>query len=171
MRGRNNDKALFRELGILAGWILGLILAAVLCWTLTREARGNALLRQVNRIFIQTGSYLRLGRLIPSGELKGRLIPGSFWYTLLDYRPDTEESTSQEKRLLIWTIITGGSFIPCAGVVDLAGNVETIFPLNPQGEALFKTLSPGELSLYQRRIEQEAKKERAINQSGGSRTP
>jgi hypothetical protein len=56
-------------------------------------------------------------------------------------------------------------------VVDLAGNVETIFPLNPQGEALFKTLSPGELSLYQRRIEQEAKKERAINQSGGSRTP
>jgi len=106
---------------ILLGWISAIILIACLFWFFTRSIRSRSLSSAVNRVLEESGDSRRLGAPVSSG------ISGSFglgsWYTMTE--PGNRQAGnsggrefSEGTKVFVFTFIGGGSFFPCAAVVD-----------------------------------------------------
>jgi len=114
-----------------------------LCWSLTRPLRTDLLRNSINRAWSQTGESRWLQAPVLPGSLPSRLSRLGTWYT------------TEEGRVLVFTIITDGVFLPCAAIVDASGMVEEIMPLGPRGEKTLARVSPGIIALHIRRIQGE----------------
>ena len=131
-----------KDTSILLAWIAGLIIISCLCWVLSRSLRADFLQRSINRALTYTDDSRQLGAALAPGTLKPKLERLGFWYDLGD-----------DSRVIVFTIIADGLFLPCAAVVDSGGKVEEIIPLSGSGNKLLNRISPGILQLYIRRIE------------------
>ena len=139
----------FKDSLVLMGWIAGLILIAGLFWFLTRPVRDRFLLNAVNQALQQSGDSRRLGEpAVPgeAGELSGSLILGS-WFTM------SGRDLAEGRKVFVFAFVAGGSFFPCAAMVDSGGKVEEFVPLDEYGKKIIGRLSPGILRIYARRIE------------------
>ncbi|MDR1566811.1 MAG: hypothetical protein LBS48_05975 [Treponema sp.] len=138
---RVKDSALF------LGWIAGLVLTGVLCWSLTQQIRANFLMRSVNRVLARIaweGQPLSLGKPLAFRDLPPETTRMGTWFTLED---------AEGQKGLVFTIIANGSFLPCLAVVSPEGLVERIVPLNSHSAKLLDRVSSGALGIYIRRIE------------------
>jgi hypothetical protein len=135
-----------RDTALLLGWVGGIILAGCLLWLLTQPGRGRNLARGVNRAMVLLEKDYHLGNPLPFGDMSPAAARLGFWFTL-------QGEENRERKVLVFTLIAGGSFLPCAAVVSPDGKMEELIPLRRGGEALLKGLSPGETALWVRRIE------------------
>jgi hypothetical protein len=135
-----------KDSAILLGWIGGIILAGGLCWQLTRNTRAELLMVSVNLALAGEGNPLRLEKPIAFRDLPSNAARMGTWFSLED----------GNRKALVFTMIAGGSFLPCAALVDAGGKVERIFPLNSHSSKLLSRISPGVLRIYTRRIEEGA---------------
>ena len=125
---------------ILFSWMGGLVFIAGLCWFLTRPLRTEFLRYSINHAWIMTGNTLRLEMPVAPGTLEPGLSRLGTWFTL-----------NNGNRALIFTLASGGQFIPCAAIVDSGGKVVEFVPLS-SGPGLDR-VSPGIVQLHKRRIE------------------
>jgi hypothetical protein len=135
----------FKDMSIFIGWIGGLLLIGGLCWFLSMPLRGRLLMRAVNRVLARSEDPRRLDALIPLSELAPEALRIGTWYNMAFSR--------EGNRAVVFTLLTGGWFFPCAAEVNSEGRVEGIIPLSRYGENIFKSLAPGSLQIYIRRIE------------------
>ena len=143
---------------ILLGWIAALILIACLLWFFTRSIRSRSLFNAVNRVLEESGDSRRLGAPVSSG------MSDSFgigeWYTMTEpgVRQDWNSGGGEYAggtKAFIFTFIGGGSFFPCAAVVEPGGKVKDFIPLSSHGEKMIKLVPPGVFKIYAQRIEGE----------------
>jgi hypothetical protein len=149
-----NDSALmpkFKDGAIFTGWIAGILLLGSLCWFLTGSLRADFLMRSVNRSLKEGGYSLAVGRPAAPRELEPETTRMGQWF----FQAGTE---GQDSRVLVFTMIDGGCFFPCAALVK-GGTVEEIVPLNSYAGKFLARVSPGVINLYKRRIEGNRKEE------------
>ena len=131
-----------KDLSILFAWITALLLISGICWALSKPLRTEILRRSVNNAFAHTGVSQQLGRPLIPGTLNQGIERLGEWYSI-----------DNGRRVLIFSIIAEGIFLPCAAVVNTNGRVEELIPLSSSGEKIFNRISPGLIQLYIRRIE------------------
>ena len=136
-----------RDTAVLLGWIGGLLCIGGLCWFLTKPLRTDFLQQSVNRAWMRTNETRRLDTPVATAAMKPGLSRLGTWYTM------TDKNTTDNNRALVFSVISGGSFFPCAAIVNQEGKVEEILPLTASGAKLMNKISPGILRLYIRRIE------------------
>ena len=134
---------------IIMGWIAGILLIGALSWFLTRSIRTQFLQDSINRALIKMEDPRSLESPLVSGVFKnqrnyGPLSPQGRWFSLKD----------KEGRLLFFTLISGGTFLPCAAILNSQGKVSEIIPLDSRGKNALSQVSPGIIKLYLRRIEE-----------------
>jgi hypothetical protein len=135
-----------KDKALLLGWLGGIILAGCLFWLITQPARGRSLARGMNRAMVLLEKDYRLGSPIPYRNMTPSAARLGLWFTL-------EGEENRERKVLVFTLTTGGAFLPCAAVVSPRGKVEELIPLNRRGEELLGRLSPGVIALWVQRIE------------------
>jgi len=131
-----------KDHAVLAAWIGGLLLLGGLFWFLTQSFRANLLLRSVNQVLEENKSGVVLARPAASGELPPGAARIGHWFVSQD-----------GGKVLVFTMIAGGVFLPCAAVLDAAGRAGEFLPLGGHSARLLGGLSPGILTMYKRRIE------------------
>jgi len=142
----NNEKSgipALKSTLLLIAWIAAIMIIAGACWIFTQPVRQRFLVRAVNRVLEQSGDKRRLGEQFNSGPI-GSLIMGS-WYTL--------SSEGGQAKAFVFSFIGEGTFFPCAAIVDSEGKVQEFIPLNSHGSRVLKSISPGIIKLYTKRIE------------------
>jgi hypothetical protein len=147
MSNRNSLIPTLKDSAVFVGWIAGLILIGALCWFLTQNLRSQFLLRSVNRALTQVEESKRFGDLgVPIGfkDLEKDTPRIGSWFTV---------KGREGYRVLVFSLISGANFLPCAAVVNAGGRVEDIVPLSSHGAKSFKEVPQGVLQLYIRRIE------------------
>jgi hypothetical protein len=137
--------ARLKDASIFAGWIGGILLIGGLCWFLSAPLRTRLLMRSVNRVLTLAGDPRRLDAAIPPSELSSGALRTGTWYRMAFSR--------EGSRAVVFTLMAEGRFFPCAAELSPEGRVEEIIPLSREGEKIFKTLSPGSVQIYIRRIE------------------
>jgi hypothetical protein len=135
----------FRDFAVFTGWIAGILLLGSLCWFLTRSPRADFLMRSVNRSLREGGYSVAVGRPLTQRELEPEAARMGQWF----FQAGEEE---QYRRVLVFTMIDGGVFFPCAALVN-GGTVEEIVPLSRYAGKFLTRVSPGVINLYKRRIE------------------
>ena len=137
----------FKDVLIFCAWIASMLLIISLCWFLTRSLRVNLLQSSVNRVFIENGDTRRILRPDPrdtSVQLPSQIGKG-MWFSMND-----------GNRVLVFSLIADGIFIPCAAIVDNEGKLQELIPLTSSGNKMLNRISPGIINLYARRIEGES---------------
>jgi hypothetical protein len=134
-----------KDASIFAGWIGGILLIGALCWFLSTPLRTRLLMRSVNRVLALAGDPRRLDAAIPASELTPEALRIGTWYNMA--------FSGEGSRAVVFTLIAEGRFFPCAAELNREGGVAEIIPLSMEGERTFKTLSPGSVQIYTRRIE------------------
>ena len=129
----------FRDLFLTVYWIVGLVSVCGMCWFFTRPLRANLLMRTINRAWAYEGKARQLYTPLASGQKLDRL--GMWFYQ------------GEGSRVLAFTIISDGIFLPCAAVVNSQGKVEDILPLSANGDKMLSRIPSGMIQLYIRRIE------------------
>ncbi|MDR2394227.1 MAG: hypothetical protein LBD93_08760 [Treponema sp.] len=136
---------IFKERGIYIGWIVGILLLGGGLWFFTQSLRTTLLRQTVNQVLEKVQDSRRLDGLIPQPPSWGR-IPWGNWYTL----------TGSKDRVLVFSLMSNGTFIPCMAVVSSAtGKVvdDTILPLTSHPEQTLKQIPRGLIKIYIQRIE------------------
>jgi hypothetical protein len=136
-----------KDTAIFVGWIAGIVLIAALCWFLTQNLRSQFLLRSVNRALSQVEGPKRFGELrapIPVKDLGKDASRIGSWFSLKD---------REGYKVLVFSLISGGNFLPCAAVINAGDKVEGIVPLNSHAAKFLEKVPPGVLEVYTSRIE------------------
>jgi hypothetical protein len=131
---------LLKDRAVLAGWIVGLVLAAALLWSLTFPFRSVCLMRSVNRSFIETGDDRRL--LAPLSRPPKGQFPFGCWYNL----------DKQETLFFVFTVMRDGMLVPCGAEIS-GGRVTEIVPLGSHALQVMERIPPGLIQVYTHRIE------------------
>ncbi|MDR3341732.1 MAG: hypothetical protein LBT14_02900 [Treponema sp.] len=139
-------KAQLKDIGILIGWIAGIILLGGALWFFTQSIRTEVLWRGVTMVWKE--DFRRLDAPIPRHGLPGKTSLLGSWYTMVN----------SESRVLVFSIMADGIPAPCIAVVSPAGRVDTqnIIPVNSYSKQILEHLPRGIIKTYIRRIEAEA---------------
>jgi hypothetical protein len=137
----------FKELGVLGGWLLGILLLGGLVWYGTQDARIRRMIRSVNMVLEAREDPRRL-----QAPLFPRLIPeqGS-WFSLI----------GTQGKAVVFSVIAKGTFLPFAAMISPEGEVEELIPLTGNSIRMADCLSPETIAIYIRRIEAAAFRESA----------
>jgi hypothetical protein len=99
----------------------------------------------VNRALKEEGYSLSVERPLTQRELAPETTRMGQWFFQAG-------EDGQSRRVLVFTMIDGGVFFPCAALVN-GGTVEEIVPLSSYAGKFLTRVSPGVINLYKRRIE------------------
>ena len=133
------ERTVLKDISIVLGWALGLILLAVLCWYFTQPLRNRFLVISINQVLEQSGDNRRVSEPIPMKN--PRTFGLGRWYNF-----------SGDTRLFLFTFIGEGTFFPCAAVMTPDGRVEEFIPMNLHGERILNRISPEIKNIYAQRI-------------------
>lgn len=139
------DGKVLKDMAVFSGWVAGIILIAGLTWFLTQPIRSRNLMRAVNRVLEQSGSFHRLTEPYYPGRSSPYL--GSW------YRIGLAPNTSSETFAYVFAFFGEGSFFPCVAIVNNYGEVTELIPLNRHGERILSQITPGLLQLFVSNIE------------------
>ena len=128
-----------KEIMIILGWIIGLVIIAGLFWFFTQPVRSRFLINAVNQVLEQSGDHRRVLEPISRGSSRSHGL--GRWYYFSD-----------ETRVYIFTFVGEGTFFPCAAVRTAEGRIEEFIPLSRHGQKMFVRISPEILNIYSRRI-------------------
>jgi len=125
---------------IFFGWIAGLILAAMLLWSLTFPFRASLLMRSANRSLIETEDQRRLSVPI---HFYSRHFPIGCMYTVRE----------SDSHFFVFTIFRDGILVPCGAEISKEGKVIEIIPLGNHSRQVWDRIPQGLIKLNIRRIE------------------
>jgi hypothetical protein len=147
MTDRKSLIPVLKDSAVFAGWIAGLILISALCWFLTQNVRAEFLLRSVNRFLSQVEQSKSFGELdapIPFKDMDRDTPRIGSWFSL---------KNKEGYKVLVFSLISGADFLPCAAVVNTRDKVEDIVPLSSHAARFLEKAPSGVLQVYIRRIE------------------
>jgi hypothetical protein len=130
----------WKDIGIFAAWIAGILLMGGLLWFFSQPIRNKLLMEQVNAVLALMERSPRLEETLPRSELPKTRVPLGSWYTL----------SGSSSRALVFAIMSEGIRFPCVALVSEAGKVDEIIPL-----AHKRTFPKGITAAYIRRIERD----------------
>jgi hypothetical protein len=134
-----------KDSAIRAAWILGLLLAGWLLWSLTEGPRDRELGRRVNRILVTRAEAFTLGATPVKNR---RSLPLGTEFTLR-----SPEGGPVQGSFLVFPLVSGGTALSCGALIDSQGRVERLIPLGTHAEQIFERIPVGILNVYIRRIE------------------
>jgi hypothetical protein len=126
---------------ILLGWIVGLLIAASLVWSLTFNYRAASLMRSVNRALAASDDT----RLIYS-HLSGRFTkqsPMGVWYRLY----------ASDSLFFVFVIMRDGILVPCGVEINKDGKAVDIVPLGSHARQVIGRIPHGVIQVYIDRVE------------------
>ena len=144
-----------KDRAILLGWIVGLILAASLLWSLSYNFRAVCLMRSANRSLVDMEFEGRLAS--PVRRLYNGQFPLGCWYTV----------DSSDSFFFVFTVFRDGILVPCGAEVSRDGEVKEIFPMGNHARQVMGHIPPALMHIYARRIESVAL--RPVAEIGGER--
>lgn len=128
-----------KDLGVFAGWILGIFLLGGLLWYGTQGARASMMIRSVNMVLAALEEPWRLKSPLPFQSIPEQ---GSR-FSLVE----------TNGRAVVFSIITEGAFVPFAALISPEGKVEKLVPLMDDSAQVLERLTPGAIAVHTRRIE------------------
>ena len=133
------DVSGLKDLGVFAGWLVGIFLLGGLLWYGTQQTRINMMIRSVNMVLDALEDPRRL-----KSPLSSRSTPeqGSRFSLV-----------GTNGRAVVFSIITEGTFVPFVAMISPEGKVEELVPLTGNPDRVLDRLSPGTLTIHTRRIE------------------
>jgi hypothetical protein len=135
-----------KNTAVRAAWVLGLLLAGWLLWSLTEGPRDRELGRRVNRTLSIRGETFALS----ATPLKNRhTLPLGTEFALLEGGGEGAQVGS----FLVFPLVSGGTALSCGALIDPQGQVERLIPLGAHAEQIFERIPAGILNVYIRRIE------------------
>ena len=130
-----------KDKAILLGWITGLILAAVLVWSLTFNFRSACLMRSANRSLADMEDSRRL--VTPLRRPFSGQFPLGCWYTVAE----------SDSVFFVFTVMRDGILVPCGAEISGEGKVKNIVPMGNHARQVLERIPPGLIHIYTRRIE------------------
>lgn len=130
-----------KDRAVLAGWIAGLALAAVLAWSLTFTVRMNALMNASNRALAAVEDARRLYAPLPRAYQSRGPLGG--WYSL----------AGSDSLFFVFAVMRDGILVPHGAEVGPDGRVAEVVPLGAHARQLAGGIPGGVLEAYVRRIE------------------
>jgi hypothetical protein len=132
-----------RNMGVLLGWIGGILLTGCLLWFLTQPVRNMALLRSVNKVLAVSEEPWRLNAAIAPWGQSGRAMQAGTWFSVVN-------STDWA---VVFQIMTDGVSASFVAVVRTGGIVRSILPLSAHSVQMVKRLPQETVQIYIHRIE------------------
>ena len=130
-----------KDRAILAAWIVGLVLAASLLWSLTFSFRLNVLMHAANRALAAVEDTRRLSEPLPRAFQTGELLGG--WYTL----------AGSDSLFLVFAIMRDGILAPHGVEISAEGQIVEMVPLGNHARQIVDRIPQGLIDVYVRRIE------------------
>jgi len=130
-----------RDRAILAAWVAGAVLAALLAWSLTYSPRMGALMGAVNRALAASGEGLRLSEPLPRALQPSGLMGA--WYSI----------EGSDSLFLVFAVMRDGILAPHGAEVSPEGRIERILPIGAHSAQASDRMPAGALRVYSRRIE------------------
>jgi len=130
-----------KDRAILAGWIVGLVLAASLAWSLTFPFRLNALMHAANRALVAVEDTRRLYRPLPRASQTRELLGG--WYAI----------AGSDSVFFVFAIMRDGVLVPYGAEVSGEGRIVEMIPLGHHARHASDRIPRGLIDVYARRIE------------------
>jgi len=130
-----------RDRAILAGWIVGLVLAASLIWSFTFSFRLNVLMHATNRALAASQDVRWLDEPLPR-EFQTRELLGA-WYTLAD----------SDSLFFVFAIMRDGILVPYGAEISAEGRILEMVPLGYHARQVMDGIPRGLIDVYARRIE------------------
>lgn len=136
---KSGDVSGLKDLGIFAGWLMGIFLLGGLLWYGTQQARANMMIRSVNMVLEALDDPRRLR-------------------SPLSFRSTQEQGSrfslvGTNGRAVVFSIITEGTFVPFVAMISPEGKVEELVPLTGNPGYVLDRLTPGTITIHTRRIE------------------
>ena len=133
--------AALKDRAILAGWIVGLVLAAALAWSLTFPFRLNVLMNATNRALAASEDSRRLSEPLPSAFQTRELFGG--WYAL----------DGSDSLFFVFAIMRDGILVPHGAEVSAMGQIVEMVPLGSHARQAADRIPRGIFDVHARRIE------------------
>ena len=130
-----------KDRAILAAWIVGLVLAASLVWSLTFYFRLNILMNATNRALVAVEDTRRLSEPLPRAFQTRELLGG--WYTL----------AGSDSLFLVFAIMRDGILAPHGAEISAEGRIVEMIPLGNHARQVMDRIPQGLIDVYARRIE------------------
>jgi hypothetical protein len=133
------DGSGLKDLGVFAGWIVGIILLGGLVWYGTQGARASVMIRSVNMALAAQDEPWRLK-------------------SPLSFRSSPEQGSrfslvETNGRAVVFSIISDGTLVPFAALISPEGKVEKLVPLTNNSAQVQERLTAGLITVHTRRIE------------------
>jgi hypothetical protein len=132
----------FRNAGIFAAWIAGILLLGSLAWFFTKPVRDRMLLYSVNRVLTASGLSPRLEAPILPWRMPGKATQLGRWYTL----------AGSEDWGVVFSVMIDGIPVSFFAAVSPRGAVNSLVPLSNHSVKALDRLAPETLRIYTRRI-------------------
>ena len=130
-----------KDRAILLGWIVGLVLIASLCWSLSFPFRANGLMHSTNRILVAQNDERRLAAPLPQQYTAP--VPLGCWYSLVD----------SNSVFFVFAILQDGILVPCGVEISDQGEATGFVPLGSHALKIIDRIPGGLVQMYLHRIE------------------
>ena len=142
----NDFSSALKDRVILLGWIVGLVLAVVLLWSLTFSFRSACLMRSTNKVLASQEDSRSLSA--PLSQHFASPVPLGCWYSLAD----------SDSLFFVFAIVRDGILVPCGAEISDRGEVTDIVPLGSHARQVMDRIPRGVVQIYIQRIESAAAK-------------
>jgi hypothetical protein len=132
-----------RNLGVLLGWIGGILLIGTVLWFLTQPARNRALLRSVNTVLAASEEPWRVNAVIAPWGQSGRAMQAGTWFSI----------SNSADRAVVFPVMTDGVLASFVAAVNTEGAVWSLLPLSAHAAQVVTRLPRETVQIYIRRIE------------------
>jgi len=141
-----------KEKLIFTAWILGLVIAGTLLWSLTASFRTRLTMNSVNSVLSTMDEGKTL--LSPASLQAGSNAPFGKWYNISD----------SNSLFYVFSIMWKGIFVPCAVEISEEGIAADIIPLGNHASQVFRYIPKEHIDVYLHRIVSVYNERKGINQ-------
>ncbi len=139
-----NSNAALKDTGILAVWILVVVLLGALVWYLALPVRNRLLVQTINAYLETSGEKIRLDAHLPlQAGAAGRAASVGERFGI----------RKSKDTAVVFLLLNNGASALCLAQVDSRGRVDRYLPLSKNSAQILKTGLPGIGAGYVRRIE------------------
>ena len=138
--------SLLKDRGIFLGWVAGLVLIALLFWSLSFSFRSACLMQSVNKVLSSMEDTRVLSASLPQPFASP--VPLGCWYRL----------ANSNSLFFVFVVMRDGILVPCGAEMSVYGKVVEVLPLGSHARRVFDRIPQRMIQVYVRRIETAAAK-------------
>ncbi len=138
----------FKDVFILAGWILGILLIGGLLWFFTQNFRDTRMIRTINRVLINNQESRRLESRLSGGTRSGKNFQNYQRFSLAGSRGVA----------VVITVYPNSIPASCVALVNSSGVMDSLIPLDDHSVQAMGRIEKKSLDVYKRYIEENEKR-------------